>query len=101
MSKTCFQKCQISRVLTPRLLKFERNKKTKNDYFIFFLMFHYFFVKPIFLYFPMFSYLLFPMFFPCSMFFYFPYAQTLIVVVLIVVNFGGFLVIARNPRNEF
>ena len=24
MSKTCFQKCQISRVLTPRLLKFER-----------------------------------------------------------------------------
>ena len=29
------------------------------------------------------------------------YAQTLIVMVLIVVNFGGFLVIARNPRNEF
>ena len=29
------------------------------------------------------------------------YAQTLIVVVLIVVNFGGFLVIARNPPDEF
>ena len=29
------------------------------------------------------------------------YAQTLIVVVLIVVNFGGFLVIARNPPERF
>ena len=29
------------------------------------------------------------------------YAQTLIVVVLIVVNFGGFLVIARNPPDRF
>jgi len=29
------------------------------------------------------------------------YAQTLIVVVLIVVKFGGFLVIARNPPVGF
>ena len=29
------------------------------------------------------------------------YAQNLILVNLILVNFGGFLVIARNPTNEF
>ena len=40
-------------------------------------------------------------------FVYFPspstpiYAQTLILVVLILVNFGGFLVIARNPPERF
>ena len=38
--------------------------------------------------------------FICSLYFC-VYAQTLIVVVLIVVNFGGFLVIARNPPERF
>ena len=30
-----------------------------------------------------------------------PYAHIKVVVAFLVVNFGGFLVIARNPRDEF